>query len=244
MGYSALAPYYDTVMAHVDYGQWARLIQRVCEKYVKNPAPDIFEIGAGTGSLARLLLSMGFSYAGSDLSFDMCRQAKNKDLSFCCADGRHLPVRAQFDLVVFLYDGINYLFTEQEYGALFSEVHRILKPHGLFLFDITTQTNSMTYFQDQTDCEVLEDCYCMRHSYYDRIHSIQYNDFILFAKDSVHPDLFNRFSDSHAQTVLPAATIKRWIPKDRFSPVAVWDGYSSSPAHKHSERVHFLLKRK
>jgi ubiquinone/menaquinone biosynthesis C-methylase UbiE len=243
MGYTALAPYYDRIMTHVNYDQWVRLINRICDKYQKTSPVDILEIGAGTGSLAQKLLQQSYSFTGSDISYHMCQQARKRNLSFCCADGRHLPFKKQFDMALFLYDGINYLFTEKDYSDLFVDVHRALKPHGLFLFDITTQANSTSYFLDHHECEDFGDCYCFRHSYFDRIHSIQYNDFTLFVKDGDQDGSYKKYSDTHSQKVLPVAIVKRWIPKSLFSLVGVWDGFSLSPANKRSERIHFLLKR-
>jgi SAM-dependent methyltransferase len=231
-------------MAHVDYDQWVGLIWRVCKRFMSGTTPSILELGGGTGTLGKRLATEGFSYSGSDLCFEMCATAVRRQLPFACADARRLPFKKQFGLVIFLYDGINYLLTHEEYRRLFSEVHKCLEPDGLFLFDITTQTNSLTYFVNRYECEDFDDCYCIRHSWYDRVSSVQYNDFTLFFRDKDHPDLFVKKTDHHRQKVFPGRTINELVPKSLFSIEGMWDGYTFRPASRHSERIHFLLRKK
>lgn len=244
MSYSALAPIYDKVMAHVDYDQWIGLIRRVCNRFSPGTAPTILELGGGTGTLGKRLETEGFSYTGSDLCFEMSRIAAGRQLPFACADARRLPFKRQFGLVIFLYDGINYLLTQEEYRRLFAEVHACLAPDGLFLFDITTQTNSLAYFRNRYECEDFGECYCMRHSWYDHDTSLQYNDFTLFYRDDEHPDLFVKKADHHRQKVLPGRTIQSWVPRTDYAIEGMWDGYTFRPATRHSERIHFLLRKK
>ncbi|MGA2506731.1 MAG: class I SAM-dependent methyltransferase, partial [Chitinispirillaceae bacterium] len=147
MVYDALAPIYDRIMSHVDYDEWVRLIERVSGKFLEVQRPSIFELGGGSGVLAELLMRRGFRYFGSDRSFSMCRLAHLRHAPFTCADALAIPLKKPFDLVVFLYDGINYLQTLEDYALLFSEAARCLLPGGLFLFDITTEANSLNHFR-------------------------------------------------------------------------------------------------
>jgi SAM-dependent methyltransferase len=151
--YDALAPIYDRIMNHVDYYEWARLIERIIHKYIRVRNPSIFEIGGGTGALSSLLISRGFRYVGSDRSFSMCTIARHRNAPFVCADARAVPIKKKFDLICFLYDGINYLQTLEDYALLFSETAGCLSPGSYFLFDITTETNSLSHFKNHLDHE-------------------------------------------------------------------------------------------
>lgn len=243
--YTALAPLYDRLMSHVDYSLWKALISRVVHKYLGRKNARIFEIGGGTGCLGDQLSREGFTYTGSDLSFSMCLQAsKVRGLPFFCADGQHLPVSNLFDLVIFLYDGINYLKTKESYRDLFTQVNQCLVNNGLFLFDVTTESNSMAHFMDSFDCEDFGDAYYIRHSYYDRLKLLQYNDFTVFLRDHENRNLFSKHNERHAQKVLSVNEIKKRIPSDLFSIEGIWDGFSTKPAHRRSERIHFLLRKK
>lgn len=242
MEYQALAPIYDRMMNHVEYDEWALLIKKILKKYSTAIKPSVLELGGGTALLAQSLEKLNVSYFGSDLSFSMCQQAQKKSFPFFCCDCRHIAVKKKFDLIIFLYDGINYLQTLQEYSQLFNEVHYCLQDNGLFLFDITTETNSLRHFYDFLDFEDFGDSSYVRHSYYDPECCIQFNDFTIFQKFKDN-DLFQKFSELHIQKVFPAKSIEEQIPPSKFKIIGIWDDISFRKCSAKSERIHFLIKK-
>jgi len=242
--YQAIAPIYDRIMAHVRYDEWAALINKVIRKYSAVPRPSIFELGAGTGRLAAELIGQGLDYTGSDASFSMCLEARRRTGRFVCADARNLPVRRRFDLVLFLYDGINYLMSVAEYRRVFEEVHALLRDGGLFLFDITTQENSRRHFNEFIDFEDFDAYYYIRRSWFNEADRTQHNEFTVFKRVREDPPLFDKRREHHVQTVMPAETLRDAVPARLFEVVGMWDGFSFSRCHRRSERVHFLLRRK
>ncbi len=242
MEYQALAPIYDRMMNHVEYDEWALLIKKILKKYCSAVKPSILELGGGTAQLAQHLEKLNVSYFGSDFSFAMCQQAHKKSFPFFCCDCRHIAVKKKFDLIIFLYDGINYLQTMQDYTQLFNEIHYCLQDNGLFLFDITTETNSLRHFYDFLDFEDFGDSSYVRHSYYDPESCIQFNDFTIFhkCKDS---DLYQKFNELHTQKVFPAKSIQEQIPSSKFKIIGIWDDISFRKFSAKSERIHFLIKK-
>jgi len=244
MQYSALAPIYDRLMYFVEYDEWASLIQRVTRRFGVSRDPDILELGAGTGVVGSILRGMGYRYTGSDLSFPMCREAAGvRGLPVCAADARCLPFRKKFGLTLFLYDGINYLLTLDDYRSLFDSVCDVLLPGGLFLFDITTRGNSVRHFQNYLDFEDYGDVSYVRHSYFDHLRSIQHNDFTIYRRSEGDPRFYEKFTEAHAQRVFSVSEIRRAVPKDRFSVLGIWDGYTFQKYSGKSDRIHFLLEK-
>jgi hypothetical protein len=241
--YDALAPIYDRLMCHVEYDEWVSLIGKIISKFSSVKSPEIFEIGGGTGILGQHLIAEGYSYLGSDFSFQMCLEARKKGLPFFCADGRIVPLKKHFDLVLFLYDGINYLQTIDEYVSLFSQVANTLTKGGLFLFDITTETNSISHFIDYLDFEDYGDYSFVRRSYYNETKTTQYNDFTIFKLDQKKPGLYQKFIEHHEQKVFPAKLLEETIPRSHFQIVGIYDGYTFRKYSSKSERIHFLLKK-
>ena len=174
---------YDEMMSYVPYQNWVDLINRIADASFTARKPSIFEIGAGTGSLGAMLSYSGYPYRGSDISEAMCVIAWQKGLDVHCADCRALPLHTQQDFVVFLFDGINYLTALEEYTKTFLEVARILRPGGLFLFDITTEYNSLHNFDDYHEAESFDEGIYIRHSYYEQEKKLQVNDFEIFVKN-------------------------------------------------------------
>jgi hypothetical protein len=231
-------------MFHVDYRRWMHLIEDVLRFYSQANKPQLFELGAGTGVLGSLCREAGFSYLGSDLSYFMCKKARSRVPSFFCADGRNLAIKQQalFDLVLFLYDGINYLLSKEEYGRLYEQVHPRLRDGGLFLFDVTTVYNSKTNFNEYIDADDLDDVFYFRHSFFNEKAGIQHNNFTIFSNEQ--NGLYKKSIEYHQQRVFEIKELKAMIPADLFDIVAIWDNFSRKRYTVKSERVHFLLRKK
>lgn len=242
--YSALAPIYDRMMAHVSYDRWVELINSVIAGFCKVPDPALLELGAGTGVLGKQLLDAGYRYTGSDISPSMCFHATRHGQPFFACDALDLPVRRNFDIVLFLYDGINYLQDLSQYDRLFNQVHGILNDCGLFLFDVTTQANSQKNFEDFLDHEEFEDYTYIRHSFFHRASLMQYNDFIIFKRIGDRGSFYEKLRERHCQKVFPPAVIRKAIPSNLFEVLGVWDGFSQAKITASSERVHFLLRKR
>ncbi|MBN1127898.1 MAG: class I SAM-dependent methyltransferase [Chitinispirillaceae bacterium] len=230
-------------MSHVEYDEWAGLIGRVIDRFLACDRPSIFEIGAGTGVLGQRLSRRGYDYTGSDRCYSMCRCGTTRNIPFVCADGLRLPLKKRFDLILFLYDGINYLPTLDHYASLMEEVSLNLRDGGLFLFDITTEANSLSHFRQYLDFEDWGDYACIRRSYYRKGPMEQHNEFTIFKRLPGSSPLFEKIEEHHCQMIFPAAGIARKVPASRFSVEGIWDGYSFNRFRPHSERVHFLLRK-
>jgi SAM-dependent methyltransferase len=231
-------------MQHVEYEEWTDLIKRITERFNMPRDLKILELGAGTGIVGAKLSEMGYLYTASDISFPMCKEARDlRGLTVCAADARHLPFKNQFDMALFLYDGINYLLTLSDYRKLFASVYNVLNPGGFFLFDITTRANSIKYFTNYLDYEDFDDLSYVRHSYFDAKESIQYNDFTIYYQSIKDPSLYEKYIETHTQKVFLVQDIEKTIPKKRFSVLGIWDGYTFRKYTAKSERVHFLLRK-
>lgn len=245
MVYDALAPIYDRLMSHVEYDAWVRLIERVVDRFLETPSPSIFELGGGTGLLGSKLRKKGWRYFGSDRSFSMCKIAtENRRAPFLCTDALALPLKKTFDLFLFLYDGINYLESPEEYSRLFAGVHRCLTPGGLFLFDITTEANSLNHFTSYLEFDDWGDFSYVRRSYYNKLLQEQHNDFTIYRKITENSPYYERLIERHCQKVFGAGTIARAVQTPLYTIEGIWDGFSFRNHRPHSERVHFLLKKR
>jgi len=245
--YQSLCKIYDELMLGVEYDLWFDLIVRLCEENFDNPKVKILEIGGGTGVLGRKLADFGFVYLGSDISFDMAKTAIKKNLNFVCADCRNLPFSNNFDLAIFLFDGINYLFDIKQFTQTFKQIHSILKNGGLFLFDITTEVNSMNNFFNYKESHAGTDYAYIRESYYDVKNREQHNDFEIFVKekgDNHQCNTYHRFSEQHCQKVHPVKSVIDSIPLDLFEIAGTWGDFERKKWNSKSERVHFLLRKK
>jgi len=243
VNYSALAPLYDRLMAHVKYELWLALIKKIHARYFPGNKPSILEIGGGTGTLGSLLLKNGYECLCSDISPGMCYEAAKKGLPVFCADAKSLPVKRNFTLVIFLYDGINYLRSLHEYTHLFHEIYSVLDKNGCFLFDITTETNSKNNFLDFFETEDFGDSSYIRHSYYNKKQKSQHNDFTVYLQHEKHPSCYTKHYENHIQNIFSVNEILQALPDNYFKVLGVWDNYSFNKYTHRSERIHFLLQK-
>lgn len=242
MPYRNLALVYDNMMSYVPYQNWIGLIDHVKETQFNGREISIFELGGGTGTLGAILTYVGYDYHGSDITPSMCAAAWEKGLDFICVDCRNIPVTRTFDLVIFLFDGINYLQTLEEYAQTFREVASILEPGGCFLFDITTVYNSRMNFDDYMEADSYDTGAYIRHSFFDPESKTQRNLFDIFVKHSEN-ESYTRLEEEHIQYLFSVEEISSVVPKDLFTIEAVWNEFSPEPVKATAERIHFLLKR-
>ena len=241
--YSKLAEHYDRLMGHVHYDFWAASLQKILKRHKCKPV-RLLELGAGTAKLARHLQIPSLQFqVHSDLSREMIAAA-GSDFSFprLACDGTQIPFAdASFDLVLMCYDAVNYLEPKQ-LRNLFSEVFRVLSSKGVFLFDVTTEENSMNWFEDYCDAFESQGEMLVRRSAYDREKRIQHNYIDLFSP-LPGSSQYQRFSEHHQQYIYGIPTLCEWVEECGLVLLDLLDGNSLRDATPKSERIHFVLRR-
>ena len=98
---------------------------------------EVLDIGVGGGRTTAHLLRLGVRYTGIDYSPQMVArcQARYPALTFELCDARDLSrfAAGRFDLVVFSFNGIDYV-SHAERLAVLDEIRRVLSNGGIFVF--------------------------------------------------------------------------------------------------------------
>ncbi len=124
--FGIIAPFYDRVI---------RL--RTAEKMIelaKLPTEGILlDAGGGTGRVTAALKGLAASLVVADLSFDMLRQAQNKDdLRTVCSHTEKLPFPDSAFERVIMVDALHHVC---DYRQTAAELWRVLKPGGRLLIE-------------------------------------------------------------------------------------------------------------
>ena len=136
MIYNTLAHYYDALVKDEEASrEWVSWIE-------SELAPcDCLELACGSGEITEMLALKGYTMTALDLSEEMVKQAKSKNLEgsieFLCQDMRNLSNLGSYSGIFCLCDSFNYILEKEEIDAFFHEVSQHLKPNGLFFFDRT-----------------------------------------------------------------------------------------------------------
>ncbi len=240
--YSVIAKGYDFIMAHVDYEQWAIFTDHLLWQYHKSPQ-RILELGCGTGSFALELQPLGeYDYTGSDLCPEMIAEARRKaqadgyPIKFLVDDFSQYSVKQPYDVVILLYDGLNYLLEEERIVSLFKCTFEALEPGGIFFFDQSTPANSINneaFFSDEGEMDGFS---YVRGSKYDQ-------------KTQLHTTTFEIQHDGrtvyeeHVQRAYKIDLIRTLLLDAGFKIEVAFDGFSSKKASEASERVHWLARK-
>ena len=107
------------------------------ERHLK-PGMAILDMGVGGGRTTPYLSKIAGRYVGADYSVAMveaCR-TKFKGLEFRHCDATNMAqfADAEFDAVVFSFNGIDYIRTDESRARSLEEIGRVLRAGGIFIF--------------------------------------------------------------------------------------------------------------
>lgn len=240
--YSILAAGYDFVMSHVDYDFWAEYIYNLLCRHQPD-ADTVLELGCGTGSLAIALQPMGgYRYLATDISAEMIAVARRKadeenvDVRFARADFTDFQTDEPVDVVLLLYDGLNYILEEDPIRGLMKSAYRAVRPGGLFIVDQSTPSNSVNneaFFEHSDSIGIFS---FVRRSRYDEESRLHRTTLDITVKDK-------QFREEHVQRAYTLAEIRPLAEGAGFIVEDAYEGFSTSPATEESERAHWILRR-
>ena len=244
--YSSLAAGYDAVMAHVDYPMWAGYVQGLVRRYHPE-AKSVIELGCGTGAFAVAFQPYGpppggYTYRAFDASEDMLVEAREtayqsgRPIVFGHNDFREPVAGPPADVVVLLYDGLNYLLTADEVGALMRTVCDALVPGGLAVIDQSTPANSVNHADGFDDAGETDAFDYVRTSRYDPESRLHTTTFRLRAEGEERVE-------THVQRAYTMAEVRPLIEAAGLRVEAAYDGFETDAADETAERVHWVLRR-
>ena len=113
-----------------------------CERHLFDtyltPGMAILDMGVGGGRTTPYLSQKASRYVGMDYSEEMVRLCRDKfpQLEFLVADASDLSGFSDwsFDAIVFSFNGLDYLFPEDQRWKCLRECERVLRAGGVFIF--------------------------------------------------------------------------------------------------------------
>jgi SAM-dependent methyltransferase len=234
--YSALAPVYDRLMNHVDYAAWAEYVHTLLQRFGKN-IQHVVDGGCGTGSLAYHLTQKGYQVAGFDRSIEMVHLARKRlCLPFWQCDFTAVSLSKKWDAFLCIYDSIQYLLPEKA-NQLFHEVRKTLRPKGLFVFDVVTESHVSKHWVDFYERDQWKEWIIKRRSWYEKKNHVQHTELEISSLRSN-----KTYREHHAQYVLPLTGWEEMIARNGFIILGKFRDYTMQTGDEDSDRVHFLVR--
>lgn len=243
--YEALAAIYDHVMRHVNYRRWASYVKKIA-KGAGFRGGRVLDVACGTGNFLAEFVGRDRLGAGCDYSLPMVTIAAHKlrrkkgVLGCWTGDMRRLATRGEWDLVLCLYDSINYLSDLTEYRKFFLEAAEVIRPGGLLVFDVCTIQNSVINFDGYRERGFSNGKEYVRYSYFDRYSGLQVNEFLIGEKGQLEK---KAALEVHKQWIRPLEEISSALKHSPFEIVQIYDGFTNRPGSEASWRVHYLCRK-
>ncbi|MBM7660764.1 ubiquinone/menaquinone biosynthesis C-methylase UbiE [Bacillus mesophilus] len=247
MTYQHFANFYDQLMNDVPYHLWLEyLAERV------NPENQtILDIGCGTGSLSIPLAKQGFQVTGLDLSAEMLAIADEKarnekvNVQFIQQDMTDLSNFEPdiFDVIICFCDSLNYVLDEQDVLRTFKGVRHVLKPNGLFMFDVHSVEKVDNIFKNQTfvstenDVSFIWNCFEGEYP-----HSVDHE--LTFFIQQPEQGLYQRFDEIHSQRTFSIEEYTQLVTEAGFTKVEITSDFNQDLESGERERIFFSCYKK
>ncbi len=138
--YTKFAKYYLTLQPQVDYDIWLSDFD-FSDK-------DVVDLGCGVPDYVQVINPR--SYIGYDLSQTMISKAQKKYEHYRFINENITNVRERCDVVLSIFDVLNYLQTIEDVYRVFENVYQNLNDGGVFIFDVHKKT-VLTLFENHFD---------------------------------------------------------------------------------------------
>ncbi len=257
--YGNFAYVYDQLMDDVDYEEWVKYIESLIEKSGAN-VKNILELACGTGNITIPLAKKGYDIAGIDISEDMLGLAleKSETMGVPLVLLEQDMVELDFDLydldcVLCACDGFNYVTSLDDLDKVFAKIYDLLKPGGIFVFDISSYYKLSQVLGNNFMGESREDISYMWTNYYDEANQLlEMNlDFFLkleseggeavYLEEGLQEDdnLYERYREVHLQRAHREEEIVDILKKLGFARIDSYGDFGMDRPSDQSERIFF-----
>ena len=235
--YSALADVYDTIMADVEYDDWAEFIVALARARGL-PGGRVLDVGCGTGNATGPLHARGFEVVGVDASEPMLAVARAKlpGVTFVHGDFERFQADGPFALVVSVFDALNNLLDDAAFVAAAERVWHHLVPGGLFVFDVNTPTGLRDLWEGGLAEGWADDVYYRWVHTYDPDRNV--------ATVEAYCDTpGGSFTEVHRERGYDEAMLRSLLPRAGFEEIDVLTYPEAEPAPADADRVWVVAKR-
>jgi len=209
----------------------------------------MLDLCCGTGTLALSFAGRGWKVYGLDRSSAMLEEAQRKEqeldmegaVTWVQADARDFTLPESVDLVTCTYDSLNYLLTPEDLRRAFRCVQQVLRPGGLFVFDMNTpwtfehNWNNRTYFVEDDDLALII------QSAYDPARKQVTALITGFVRQR---ELYERFQEVHIERGYEQEEIVAALEESGFTVSACYHCFSFDPPGPECPRILWVARRK
>jgi len=247
MTYHDFAYLYDYLMSDAPYGSWQQFVKRCLERYGREGAKRLLDVGCGTGELSIRLAQEGFEVTGIDLSEDMLTVAQGKTeekgvkVDYFQQNMTELMGFAPFDCAIIFCDSLNYLHNENEVKQTFKRIYDHLHEDGLLLFDVHSiykiehDFMNATFASNDENIGYIWNCFPGEFP-----HSVEH-ELTFYVRDA--SGLYKRYDELHVQRTYEINQYESWLVSCGFKIIEISADFTDNAPTETSERIFFVAKK-
>ncbi|MFW5992363.1 MAG: class I SAM-dependent DNA methyltransferase [Halanaerobiaceae bacterium] len=235
----AFARIYDDIMKNVPYDLWYKYLRELLGYFNKSPE-RIIDLACGTGNMT-LRFARDFPLIiGVDRSSSMLHRAVEKagdreNIQFLEADLVNMDLDSRFDFAFSVFDSLNYILSLEKLERVFVNVHQLLKPDGLFIFDMNTSKRLMS-IEPGTTMFSGDNYSCLWEDIIDE-KNVRWKVKLKIYLDDSDVDIFEEF---HQETAYPVVDIKNSLFSAGFKYVDVFKAYTFDRGGENDNRLYYV----
>ncbi len=240
--FDQVAPYYDHLMRTVPYKHWVDYVETLLRRHQVQPR-TVLDLACGTGQVGAEMLRRGYEVVGVDLSESMVRQCSQQTppLPAAVMDAQQLGLALNsLDLVVSLYDSLNYIVEPAGLQSCWEGVNYALHPGGLFVFDLNTERALRTDLFSQSNTATSDPLQYRWKSYWDAKKKLCRIEMWFQWRGGPQPV---EFTETHYERAYDEDEVRQMLAAAGFDEVAMYNAYTMQPPTHRSNRVYYVAEK-
>ncbi len=240
--FTQVAPYYDELMCTVPYKSWVDYVEAILRRVGHRPL-DVLDLCCGTGRVGAELALRGYDVVGVDVAEGMVHKCRERRpvLPAAVMDATKPGLReGSFDLVVSLYDSLNYIVDPDGLQACLHGVARALRPGGLFIFDLNTARALRIGLFTQTNASTREPLMYRWEAHWDEGRRLCRVDMHFRWRG---PGEQVEFSETHYERAYEEREIREMLGAAGMETLHVWEAYGFRRPRNSSNRLYYVARK-
>ena len=205
----------------------------------------ILDLGCGPGLYTKRLSDAGYDVTGIDYSRRSIAYAKEHDTKtrYICRNYLEMDYTGEFDAITLIYCDYATLIPDER-KTLLSQIHRALKPNGLFIFDVFTEKTHKDRC-DRTSWSYHENGgfwndqphLCLEAEYYYGNNTVKVNKTVVITENSIREYLI-------WDTAFTKQALLSEVAPFGFRMHSIYDDVCGSPYTGEADTICLVLERK
>ncbi|MDO8588923.1 MAG: methyltransferase domain-containing protein [Armatimonadota bacterium] len=242
--FTEIARHYDALMAGVPYRYWVEYIEDILKRLDNRPSA-VLDAACGTGNVSEILAEYGYDVTGVDISPEMVEVARSKTgeygpVDYHVQDIAVLELGKSFDLIISLFDSLNYITEPNHLQKALARIAAHLAPGGVFIFDVNTEYALAHGFFNQANLDSRNYPKYIWSSSYDRNSRICTVTMVFEVLDGA---VTRQFTEVHRQRAYGVEELEEMIADAGLQLVDMFHAYTFSKPRRRSDRVFFVARK-